>query len=324
MYTHMPIIRDILYGATSYGASFYEMCDELEISLDELNDSEKYLDFNQAYKSWEVALSATNDKLLGLHLGEKTNPTILGLIGHLMQSSPTLISAFQSVCQYSKVATDMFYYGLKETDKEFRLTFQPTEAWIKVSQISARQAVEQAMAGTLNVFKLLAGKNIFPVNACFQFSRPKEIGEYERVFQSALEFDSNRNELVFNHDDLSMPVISYDKSLQALFDQLLTERIELFFRTDRFSDRVCNFLLKEFKTQIPPIEIVAARMNMTARTFQRKLKEEDETYRKLSRRLRKDMALKLIQNSNYKMEAIAEILGYSEASSFRRAFKSWP
>lgn len=199
----MPIIRDILYGATTRGASLSEMCQKLEISLDELNDSEKYLDFERAYKSWEVALSETDDKSLGLHLGETTNPSILGLIGHLMQSSPTLISAFQSVCHYGKVATDMFYYGWEETGNEFILTFQPTEAWMRVSEKSARQAVEQAMAGTLNVFKLLVGN------------------------------------------------------------------------------------------------------------------------RKLSGRLRKDMALKLIHHSDHKIETIAEMLGYSEASAFRRAFKNW-
>ncbi len=299
------------------------MCHKLEISLDELNDSEKYLDFASAYKSWEIAMSATNDKSIGLHLGETTNPSILGLIGHLMQSSATLISAFQSVCQHGKVATDMFYYGWEETDKEFTLTFQPAEAWIKISEKSARQAVDQAMAGTLNVFKLLAGKNVFPIKACFQFSRPKEIREYERIFQSVLKFSSPKSELIFRHADLDIPLISYDKSLQALFDQLLTERAKSFLNANTFSNRVCSCLLEEFKTQIPPIEVVAARMNMTVRTFQRKLNAEGETYRRLSGRLRKDMALKLMHNSNHKIDTIAEMLGYSEASAFRRAFKGW-
>jgi len=319
----MPIIRDILYGATTRGASLSEMCQKLEISLDELNDSEKYLDFERAYKSWEVALSETDDKSLGLHLGETTNPSILGLIGHLMQSSPTLISAFQSVCHYGKVATDMFYYGWEETGNEFILTFQPTEAWMRVSEKSARQAVEQAMAGTLNVFKLLVGKSIFPVRTAFQFSKPKDTQEYERIFKSFLKFSATRSELVFSCSDLNTTVIGYDKSLQALFDQLLTERVESFLKMDRFSDSVCTCLIKEFRTQIPPMEVIAARMNMTVRTFQRKLKAEGETYRKLSGRLRKDMALKLIHHSDHKIETIAEMLGYSEASAFRRAFKNW-
>ncbi|MDZ7649780.1 MAG: AraC family transcriptional regulator ligand-binding domain-containing protein [Cytophagales bacterium] len=305
------------------GASLTEMCDKLKISALELNDSEKYLDFDRAYKSWEVAMKATNDKSLGLHLGETTNPSILGLIGHLMQSSPTLISAFQSVCQYSKVATDMFFYGWEERDKEFVLTFQPTEAWIKVSEKSARQAVDQAMAGTLNVFKLLVGKNVFPVKACFRFSRPKQTRDYERIFQSALQFSSFRNELVFRLADSNISVTSYDKSLQALFRSAINKRSESFLNTNKFSDHVCNCLLEEFKTQIPPIEVVAARMNMTVRTFQRKLTAEGGTYRKLSGRLRKDLALKLMHNSNHKMDTIADMLGYSEASAFRRAFKSW-
>jgi AraC-like DNA-binding protein len=62
---------------------------------------------------------------------------------------------------------------------------------------------------------------------------------------------------------------------------------------------------------------------MTQRTFQRKLLEEGTTYRKLSGSVRKELALQLIKKSNHKMEEIAQMLGYSDASSFRRAFKQW-
>jgi hypothetical protein len=84
----------------------------------------------------------------------------------------------------------MFYYGWEEQDKEFTLTFQPAEAWIKVSEQSARQAVEQAMAGTLNVFKLLAGKNVFPIKARFQFSKTK------RLFVNTSEYFSQCNQIL--------------------------------------------------------------------------------------------------------------------------------
>ena len=113
MYAHMPIIRDILYGATNRGASLTKLCEDLTISTAELNDSDKFLDFERSYKAWEKAVEFTGDSLLGLHLGETSNPSIMGLIGHLMQSSPDLEKAYRNVCEYSKLATDMFYYTIE-------------------------------------------------------------------------------------------------------------------------------------------------------------------------------------------------------------------
>jgi len=162
MFAHMPIIRDIIYGAVARGADLNELCAKLDLSAYDLNDSDKKLDFKQAYLSWEFALKITSDPLLGLHIGESTNPSIMGLVGHLMQSSPTLKDAFQSVCQYGEVATDMFKYRMVQSREEIALRFEPHSIWVETSPTSARQAVEQAMAGTLHAFYLLGGKTVWP------------------------------------------------------------------------------------------------------------------------------------------------------------------
>jgi hypothetical protein len=130
-----------------------------------------------------------------------------------MQSSPTLEKAYQHVCQYGKIATDMFQYTIQKKGDQFLLNYETASAWMTISPGSARQAVEQAMSGTLHVFELLSAKIIVPSYARFVFSKPKSIKEYERIFQCPLEFNASQNQLVFNVQALQEPVISYDKSL---------------------------------------------------------------------------------------------------------------
>lgn len=323
MYAHMPIIRDILFGASKHGANLATLCSKLEISTVDLNDSEKRLDFEKAYQVWEEAVQATGDTLLGLHLGESTTPAIMGLIGHLMQSSPNLKVAFERLCEYGRLATDMFAYSWEKQGEKVVLKFQPAVVWMTVSEDSARQAVEQAMAGTLHVFELLTGRKIYPVLVQFEFSKPKDQREYDRVFQSTIQFGADSNQLVVRGVDMNQPVIGYDVSLFSLFDELIQERVNALMDKKNFSGVVTNLLLTEFKVQIPSVEIIASRLNMTPRTFQRKLLEEGTTYRKLSGSVRKELALQLIKKSKHKTEEIAQMLGYSDASSFRRAFKQW-
>lgn len=323
MYAHMPIIRDILFGASKHGANLTTLCSKLGISSTDLNDSEKRLDFEKAYQVWEESVAATGDKLLGLHLGESTTPAIMGLIGHLMQSSPNLKVAFERLCEYGRLATDMFTYSWVKQGENIVLQFQPAVVWMNVSNDSARQAVEQAMAGTLNVFALLTGQKIYPVLVQFEFPKPKDQREYDRVFQSAIQFGATSNQMTIKGFDMNRAVIGYDVSLFSLFDELIQERVNALSDKKSFRDVVTNLLLTEFKVQIPSVEIIASRLNMSPRTFQRKLLDEGTTYRNLSSTVRKELAFQLIKKSKHKTEEIAQMLGYSDASAFRRAFKQW-
>lgn len=323
MFAHMPIIRDIIYGAVRHGASLEQLCSKLNISLQDLNDSSKYVDFEKAYKVWEHSVRMTNDPLLGLHVGEKTNPSILGLVGHLLQSSSTLKQAFEKVCEHNPVVTDIFMYRIKETSQQVMLVYEPIDTWMKVSPETARQAVDQAMSGTLNVFELLSGKKIYPEKALFAIRKPSMVKEYDRVFKCALSFQATTNALVFNSEQLAQPILSYDQSLFALFDEILNEKKSQLTQQRSFVEEVSNIVTAEFKGIIPPLEIMASRFMITPRTFQRRLKEEGSSYREVSNQIKKQLAMRWLKNHSKKVEEIATLLGYSELSSFQRAFKSW-
>src|ERR1041385_7341286 len=106
LYAHMPIIRDIVYGAAARGVSLHEFCRKLKIDVADLDDSEKRADFETSCRAWELAVKMTGDSQLGLHLGENTNPSIMGMVGLLMQNSKTLLDAFRQVSKYGRVATN--------------------------------------------------------------------------------------------------------------------------------------------------------------------------------------------------------------------------
>lgn len=77
----------------------------------------------------------------------------------------------------------------------------------------------------------------------------------------------------------------------------------------------------QFKGQIPTVEEAAAAMNMTVRTLQRKLTEEQTSFRQIANEVKKEISLQLMKNAN--LTEVADVLGYSDLPAFRRAFKSW-
>jgi AraC-like DNA-binding protein len=323
MFAHMPIIRDIIYGAASRGADFNSLCSQIGIDSEDLHDSELKLDFERSYRTWELAVKMTGNHLLGLHLGESTNPSILGLIGHLMQTSRTLQEAFEKVCEYGEMATDMFSYSIRKHGVNYILHFEPAPLWVKISPDSSRQAVDQAMAGTVHVFEMLSGKVVTPLQVNFKYTRSASLREYERVFPCEIRFGAKDNQLLFNQHQLELPVISYDRSIHHQLDKALQDKKTISKKNEGIVDQLKNIILRDFKGQTPPIEVLASFMHVTPRTLQRRLAAQQTTYRALSAGIKMELATQWLSSEKIKISTIASILGYSEPSAFRRAYKSW-
>jgi AraC-like DNA-binding protein len=73
----------------------------------------------------------------------------------------------------------------------------------------------------------------------------------------------------------------------------------------------------------PPIETVAAVVNTSVRTLQRRLAVSGRTYKKLVDEVRLAAARKALVESAAPLKAIAFELGFAEQASFTRAFRRW-
>jgi len=319
MFAHMPIIQGILYGATQHGARLSELCSAIGISPDQLGDSEVKVPFEQACQTWEQSVRITKNNLLGLHLGEISTVSVMGIVGNLMQSSPDLLSAFENLIQFVSTATDMIVFGIKRNGHEISLTYKPVTLYQKTSPVAARHSIEQSMAGTLNVFGHLAGKKIKPLCTTFKHKRAGDLSEYQRVFGN-VAFNTNGNHLVFKKEDLLTPVVSQDKTLFAIFEKMLQEKKST--KNLTLPAQIKQLVRTDFQGQIPSLEVIASRMNMTPRTLQRRLTDEGTTFRELVASIQKDLASELF-NLKGRISQVSGLMGYSDPSAFRRAYKKW-
>jgi AraC-like DNA-binding protein len=320
MFAHMPIIQGILYGAAQRGARLSELCGAIGISADQLGDSNVKVPFVQSCQTWEQSVRLTQDNLLGLHLGESSTASVLGMVGNLMQTSPDLLSAFEQMTQFVSTATDMILFGVKRSADEVTLTYKPASLWMKTYPAGARHAVEQSMAGTLYTFSLLAGKKIKPLRATFTHKRGGDLAEYQRVLAANLQFNATGNYLVFRKEDLLTPVVSQDKTLFAMFEKLLKEKKST--KQQTLPAQIKHLVRTDFQGQIPSLEVIAARLNMTPRTLQRRLADEGVNFRALVAAIQKDMAAELFKLKG-RVSQVAGLMGYADPSAFRRAYKKW-
>lgn len=322
MEAQMHILRDIIYGISAKGSDFKKVCEEVGIDPAQLKEAEQWAAYKPAAEIWDVAIRHTGDELIGLHLGEELSPTILGMLGYLIQSSRNLLEAFEMLSKYNVLYSTMMKFHLTEQGNEVSIHYEPALRWQKEYYESARQSVEIGMSGVLILFKKLSGKSVFPLRVELAYPLRKK-SEYVRVFQSTIRFNADQNRLIFRKEDLLQDIVSHDKSFFAFFNATLEQKLQRLTRLEKTSDQLSQIIMRDFKGKVPPVEIAASELNITVRSLQRKLKDENTTYRDVTQKIKRDLAVSLMAKSKFRASEVAEILGYSDLSSFSKAFKKW-
>jgi AraC-like DNA-binding protein len=73
----------------------------------------------------------------------------------------------------------------------------------------------------------------------------------------------------------------------------------------------------------PTLEMVAQELEVSPRTLQRRLKENDLTHSQLVHQLRFSRACQLLSQHQMRIKQIARETGFATPSAFSRAFHSW-
>jgi AraC-like DNA-binding protein len=64
-------------------------------------------------------------------------------------------------------------------------------------------------------------------------------------------------------------------------------------------------------------------MHLSPQTLRRRLKEENTSYQEIKDHLRRDQAIYYLSRNDYPINEIAHLIGFTEPSTFHRAFKKW-
>jgi AraC-like DNA-binding protein len=93
-------------------------------------------------------------------------------------------------------------------------------------------------------------------------------------------------------------------------------------RKSQYTRAVTKIILSRLDDEGLSIEKVAREMAVSVRTLQMRLEEEGVVFSDLLKDTRQRLAKKYLRE-NYSVEQITYLLGFSEPSVFRKAFKKW-
>ena len=323
MYFNGRFVVNLAQFAAKQGADMHELLALSGLSYDELCKEECKLDSEVYNRIVEAAVGVTGDVYFGLHAGENLNLAAAGLIVQIAHTSETVKQALDYCCEFANLGCSALPLHLKKENDEYVLMLTPDPVWSRQSSLSVEHTVYGYLAFTIREFQSITRNKHHPKEIWVTWSSPGNTAELTRVLGCPVKFNKPHIAIFFHEEHIEQEVITSDYALLQILVSHAHQKMESMNVGVGFYDVVKRSIITLVKPDFPTIEQVAAHLNMSVRTFQRKLKADGFSYKEVIDQLRKEFALEYIQKPELSVSEIAYLLNYSDVSSFARSFKRW-
>lgn len=312
-------LRMIVAAWTARGKPVSELLAEIGLQPHLLLDPDGRVPEEVARRAWRVAAERSGDPHFGLGVAEIVQAHDYGALGYALSSSATLGEALRRLANA---------FRLFRQQASLTLVEERTVARVRVDTHAQDPAdlqhpVECLLARLLAGGRRATGQSFPLLGVSFQHPPPEETGAHEQVFGVAPRFSADHNELTIPRAVLALRLRTHDPAALESMDRHLQQLLCNLPPDESFQGRVRRVLTEELRRGEPALEAVAGRLGMSGRTLQRRLRDEGLGFHALLDALRCDLARRHIAEPRESTAEIAFLLGFSEVSTFHRAFKRW-
>lgn len=182
-------------------------------------------------------------------------------------------------------------------------------------------AIVDAILGTcMENLQRLSDTTIQPISINLRHKKPQYFGFYNTLLDNSIEFDSLDNTLIFSKKTMATQLKTADNIGQNILIEKCKNDLEDIEQNSPLITRTTEIIITHLSTP-PTLSFVANALEISERTLRRRLAEKNIGFRDLVRKIRHEKAIYLLQNTQLRIDVIANKLGYRETSNFRRAFK---
>jgi AraC-like DNA-binding protein len=244
---------------------------------------------------------------------------MLGPLDVAMRNSPTLGEAFKycadHVHAYSSSA-QLCFEKLPDDPRAFMMI-----DILVAGLLQQRQASEYALALTQHAIHAISGGQARAREVWLTHEPLAPLATYRAHFNATVRFGQSMNGLFFDEQDFHLPVPNTDPQLYEIATSFIDQRFPA--AATSLSTRVRILIARLLFQGQCTHEHVASALALHPRTLQRRLREEGESFEGIKDSVRREIALRYLQQPNVSLARVTEILGYSETSVLSRSCHRW-
>ncbi|MBT4522078.1 MAG: AraC family transcriptional regulator [Halieaceae bacterium] len=263
------------------------------------------------------ALVLSGDPSLGLQLGMRLNLSAHALLGQ----------AFMT-CKNMKEVMGLFikYYHLLAPALNLEFDIQPDRSTlttrVRSEDLPIEFSYELIYAGILNTLRGLLNLDKIELRIELPYSAPGHVGKYFDLFGDDIQFDCAQGRVSFDSAMLEIPLPDSNPALRSLYEEECARLLADLEEKDSISEQSLR-LLRKLEGQYPKMPQIASMLNLSSRTYRRRLERESLSYQRLLDQVRAEHATRHLQHTELPLSTIAYMVGFNDASNFRRAYARW-
>ena len=290
------------------------------LSLNTLSSPGSRIDEVQADQLIANALEATGDPSLGLTVGQQLNMGAHAVVGQTFLACANLLEVMDTLVSYGPLLTgqqaQIDHY--KDLDAgRIGLTLSLTSPFPSI-----RFSYEAVFSAAQKTLSDLLQTPAVDVEVSLPYDAPQDKTAFVEIFGENVRFNADRATLSIPEALTKEPLPTSNPTLRALYDAECARLLADLSDNASCKERTLAALDK-LEGQYPGLDQMASMLHLSTRTYRRRLQDESTSFQALLDSTRCKHATQLLRHSGLSVDHVAQRLGFSDVSNFRRAFIQW-
>jgi AraC-like DNA-binding protein len=288
------------------------------IRPEELRDTSGRVTVEQYTRLLDALWRLTQDEAFGfthrrLRLGT------FAMMCQVIISCSHLEDALRRCIQYYRIVTDDFHLSISRQPARVRLELRLLEP-LRGEPSFFTEAI---FAVILRLSSWLIDQPVMPHGLSFAYPREQSGHSFEGKFACLIHYGDGHSSMDLPRSILKEPIRRDRAELEQLLAGGPQQFLVDFKRDASFSARLRRCMVHDPENLHNSLEALAKYFGLSPSSLRRRLREEGCNFHDLREAVRKQKSLYYLKQTHKSIDAIAAIMGYSEPSTFHRAFKKW-
>lgn len=182
--------------------------------------------------------------------------------------------------------------------------------------------MEEAFATSLAGIESITNTPLPIEKIHFSYPAPGHREAYRRTFNCPLRFNAGENRIFIRSTALDTPISTASPNVAALVEKQCETLLSTLRKSDGFVEEVRRILINS-RGNFPDSDKTAKILGLSRSTFFRRLREKNTSFQKILNEVRTEIAVKYLRKTTLSIDQISDLIGFSEPTTFRSAFKKW-
>jgi AraC-like DNA-binding protein len=315
----MLVLAALAAELATEGVSVKDLFARTGVQPTQLEDPHARISRRQRLAIYRNAILLAKRSDIGLLAGARQRISDYGIYGYAMVSSPTFGEALKFSIKHITMAGS--------TVPQISLDVENHTAILRSHRIQSLgnllPFIAEFWRSSMTALFSRVLETPFPTaRMMFPFPAPIHWRNYERMFNCTIEFDTSSMEWHFPAEVLDRrcpnanPITA--QVCQQFCDVVMAEGPGETNLVRRIRVACLNS-----PRRFPTAEEIAEQLGLSLRTLHRRLAREGLSYQSVLDNMRRSVATEFLENTDLMIDEVAERVGFSDATSFRKAFRKW-